>query len=245
MKQLIQLGIISNLLLSTTSFALNPVQGFYVGLIGEVSRGPSSSDEVFTFTTAGITVPGKVSYSPISGGAGATFGYKFRHFRLEAEILYNRISTGPFEVGSCTLQSSNVETPTGACPAWIYDRALGYNGSSAAFYGMANAFWDFFSYENNSPTVPFIGVGLGKAQIKTGSNFTNTISDATIGATRTNSSTAAQGIIGVSYFMDDYAWVALDYRYLTTNSLSAVNKNRYTLNTLNFTVDFAFDKGGA
>lgn len=253
MKQLIKFSLFSSLLLSTQAFAINPIQGFYGGLIGEVSHGPSN-DQVF-FREDAALFHGTVTYSSISGGAGGYIGYKYSHFRVEAEGLYNRISTGPLTVGTCVIQSANVLTPTGFCPQATSDhfreKALGYSGSSSGTYGLLNAFWDFYSDEPDSYFSPYLGIGLGVASIKNSSNFINTINLYSHGHSIIGNGTAAQGIIGVSYYMDDFTWAGMDYRYLTTklkadleNELGANLPTRnYTLNTLNFTINFAFDKG--
>lgn len=253
MKQLIKISLISQLLCNTSLFALNPIEGFYGGLLGEVSHGPSNDTVVFREDFQRFH--GTVDYSPIAGGAGVMLGYKYKHFRLEGEFLYNRISTGPLTVGTCTIQSPNVTTPTGLCPAGTYDgfkaKALGYSGSSTAMYGMANGFWDFFSYEGSSDVVPYIGVGFGIASIKNASSFINTITDYSHGQTHSGSGTAYQGILGVSYFMDDFTWCSADYRYLNATRKpdnrpdlgSTIPATKYLLNTFNITINFAFDKG--
>jgi opacity protein-like surface antigen len=245
MKRLIQFSMISSLLLSAQASALNPIGGFYGGIMAEVSHGPSN-EEVY-FLEDDLLFHGTVDYQPLSGGGGGFIGYKYNHFRLEGEILYNRISTGPLTVGSCTLESPNVQTPTGTCPTPEYDhfqaKALGYSGSSSAVYGLVNAYWDFFSYTGETFVVPYVGVGVGRAQIKNGNNFINTVNLYSHGHTVTTTSNAYQGILGLGYYMDDYTWASMDYRYLSTQNTSTLVDNSYALNTLNFTINFAFDKG--
>ncbi len=100
MKQLIRASIITNLLISSTTFAINahPVDGFYLGLLAGISHGPNN-DRV-TFVEDAQRFTGTVSYSPVGAGGGGVFGYKLSNFRGELELLDNRISTGPLRVGT-------------------------------------------------------------------------------------------------------------------------------------------------
>lgn len=243
MKQLIQIGLVSNLLLSTSSFALNPVQGFYAGLLAGGSHGRSSQTIVFTHDHTVFT--GKESYSILGGGAGGVLGYKWGHFRLEGEGFYNHISTGPLQVGSCTLQSPDVVTPTGLCTEDNFAaNSIGFDGSSAATLGFFNIYYDLFSYDGQTNLVPYIGIGIGEAVVKDGINFINTVTTYSEGRTLNSSGNAAQGILGISYYMDDFTWVGMDYRYITTKKLPHIDNKPYTLNAIDFNVNFAFDKGG-
>lgn len=253
MKQFLKIGLLAPLFLSTSAFALKPIDGFYGGLVGEMSHGPSN-EEIY-FHEGGQKFHGTVDYSPVSGGAGFMLGYKFRHLRGEGEFLFNRISTGPLTVGTCTIESPNVVTPTGICTPGTYDgfeaKALGYSGNSTAIYGLFNAYWDFYSEEGHSDLAPYLGIGAGMASIKNGSSFINTITGYSHGQTHQTSSIAYQGIVGVSYFMDDFTWCSMDYRFLTTNrkantttDLSATLPSKtYLLNTFNLTINAAFDFG--
>ncbi len=259
MKLLIKVSLLSPLLWSTSLFALEPIDGFYGGLFAEVSHGPSGQEIYFHEDL--MLFHGNVEYSPISGGAGFMLGYKFRHLRAEGELLFNRISTGPLTVGTCTIQSPNVTTPTGVCTPVLYDgfkaKALAYSGNSTAVYGLFNGIWDFYSSEGDSGVAPYVGFGAGMASIKNGSSFINTNTDYSHGQTHKSSGIAYQGILGVSYYMDDFTWCSIDYRYLTTNrkadsGTTAVTSTtappnlpskNYTLNTFNMTINVAFDKG--
>ena len=258
MKQLIQLSIISSLLVSTPIFALdNPVEGFYLGILAGISHGPASDQITFPEPPlpGSPTFTGKVTYSSVGGFGGVALGYKLSHFRLEGEIFYNRFSTGPLLIGSCTLQSPKVVGPTGVCPQGKdYDdfekNGEAYSGSSAATYGMINFYFDFFTPYQPSNAVPYLGIGLGEARIRNFSNFIYTKEVLpSHGFNTTFTAPAVQGILGLSYFMDDFTWVGMDLRYNTTRSLHQVSDTivadkKYALTSLNFNVNFAFDKGG-
>lgn len=247
MKQLIPFGFVSTLLLSTNAFSVNPSQGFYVGLLGEGSSGPSSYTTVFE--EDGYFFEGRVNNSRIGGGGGAMLGYRYNQFRLEAEFLYNWNGSGTVNVGECTLQSPTVLTPTGFCSNLdnFEGNKLGFNGSIATLYGMANLLYDFVDYDTESNYFPYVGLGIGHASVESRGNFVRTVTPAATppshGQKASYSSGAAQGIIGLGLFMDDFTWAGVDYRYLTTNTIRGLNNQRYAINTVNVNVNLSFDKG--
>lgn len=245
-----KLLVITSCLINSMAFSMNPIQGFYGGILGEISHGPSSEPVIFK-QDATVFI-GKVNYSSISGGGGAMIGYKYLHFRAEGELLINRISTGPVTVGTCTIENKNAPTPTGACPAGIYDHfkanALGFSGNSTAYYGLFNAIWDFYSDTTESDIAPYLGLGGGYASIRNGNSFVHTTTQYSSGSVSSTNGAAFQGILGISYYMDDFTWASLDFRYLTAQRkanqeaiANNISTSRYTLNTLNITVNFAFD----
>lgn len=251
MKWFNKSAVFFSLLYSTSLFALNPVDGFYFGLLAEVSHGPSSSEVLFREDEQLFN--GNVGYSSVGGGGGLMLGYKHQNFRGEGEFLYNRISTGPVTVGTCTLQSVNIVTPTGICTPGEYDafeaKALGYQGNSSAAIGIFNAYWDFFSYDSNSAMVPYLGAGVGFASIKNGNNYVSTATNTSHGQSHTGNGVAYQGIAGLSYYMDDFAWVSMDFRYLSASlkpvteaNLGVLPGRSYPLSMLSFTFNAAFDK---
>lgn len=240
MKRFFKYGVLSSLIVSASSFAINPVPGFYGGFLGEMSNGPSSRDIAFDINRVHYT--GTVNYSSIGGGGAAYIGYRISRFRAEAELLYNRISYGTLSIGSCTLQSPNIP-PTGVCPANFVNNNLGFNGSTSVFYGFFNGYFEYlFNTEDSTAIGPYIGAGIGYSRLTNSRNFVNVMQNTSFGGSRSASSGAAQGIIGVAYFIDDYVSFGMDYRYVTTNTISDFADTRYGLNTLNFLVNFAFDK---
>jgi hypothetical protein len=242
MKQLTQLGLLTNLLLSSSAFAVHPEQGFYLGLLGEVSTGPTDYQLSFTHRPTGNIYTGTVNNSRIGGGGGAMLGYRYHNFRVEGEFLYNRYSSGSIEGYGCILYSP--VSNSSICGSYS---DLGFSGSVAAMYGLANVYWDFINYENDNGSVfPYVGLGVGHAQI---TNRGEIVKDyyyvnrtTSQGASDRFSSSAAQGILGVGLFMDDFTWAGMDYRYLTTNTLKDFGNKRYAISTLNFTVSLSFDK---
>lgn len=248
MKQLIQLGLLSNLLLNSAAFAVNPQQGFYMGILGEISA-TTPRNHIVTFRE--IPDPtlwvGTVENNRISGGGGAMLGYRYNQFRAEGEFLYNWTGSNTVNVSNCTLLSPVVTTPRGVCPQDHFQaNNLGFNGSIAAMFGMANFYWDFINYESdNGSFFPYVGLGLGYAQVTARGNFVRNyyaINTSSHGTSSKYSSTAGQGILGVGMLLDDFSWAGMDYRYLTTNTLKSFDNKRYAVNSLNFSVSFSFDK---
>lgn len=240
MKPFTFLTLVASLLANQAAFSLSPAQGIYVGLMAGMSHGP---DINFNLTTEGIPLSGQLKYNMLGGGGGAMIGYRIQKFRIEGEVFYNRIAYDKLTIGNCTLQSPTLKTPTGTCPNSVLSH-VGFNGSTGVTYGLVNGYFDFLMYGSDSQVVPYVGLGIGNAKIKNSSNFTFNNNQLSVGESNTSSSYAAQGMVGISYFMDDFTWASMDYRYLTTNNVQDFASTRYAINTLNFTVNFSFDKGG-
>ena len=250
MKRIIKFGVILGLLLSSKAFSINPVQGWYFGLLGQISHAPNDS---ITTTTNGFTINGgNINLSPVGGGAGTSIGYKINMFRVEGEFLFNINNYGELHLGPCTLVSPNVVSPQGTCPAFIEDNGLAFNGNKMGFYGLVNAFYDFTSSDPNVRFVPYLGVGFGGALIRNHALFTNSkyAPDASISISTSvdsnNGSFALQGIVGFYYYLDDFTTMGLDYRYvsaLSSNSGGTSSISQFGINTLNVTFTFALEKG--
>ncbi|CAM2937580.1 outer membrane beta-barrel protein [Legionella worsleiensis] len=247
MKHFIPLGLISNLLISSSAFAVNPQQGFYFGLLGEISTGPATHEIAFVEPSDPTVWVGRVNNTRVGGGGGMMLGYRYHQFRVEGEFLYNWNGSGSVDIDDCTLLSPVVQTPTGICPQDHFQaNSLGFNGSVATMYGLANIYWDFIDYEsNNTGVFPYAGLGIGYARVTSRGNFTRnyyTLDVSSNGSSRSFTSEAAQGIVGVGLFMDDFTWAGMDYRYLTTNTLKDYGNKRYAINSLNFTITSSFDR---
>lgn len=239
MKQFVRLSLFSSLFIGNFSFALTPLPGIYVGILGEISHNSSTQ---FNDTFEGVPFSGTLNYNPVGAGGGGVVGFRIQKFRLEGEVLYNWVGYESITIGNCTLLSPNLVTPTGQCPNAALQN-IGFNGSSSILYGLFNVYFDFFTDGADTQIVPYLGIGIGGARVRSGPSFTDTITKFSAGGNITSSTGAAQGIVGISYYMDDFTWAQFDYRYLTTNTVHDFSNNRFAINTLNFGINFSLDKG--
>lgn len=259
MKQLIQLGVVSSLLIGQSSFAINPIQGWYVGVLAGVSLGPSSYPTLFD--TSGFYFPppltnpfpnnlliGTVNNNTIGGGGGGAVGFRMQQFRVEGELFYNYFNAQNFQTGNCILQRPHLLTPIGTCELYyngynVFEvLGAGFKGSTYGIYGLVNAYYDFMSYDNEKFIVPYVGLGLGGVRLTKSFNFTSNYTTNSIGLSDSATTAAAQGIVGFSYYLDDYAWLGIDYRYLTSRAITTFSyESRYSINTINVNANFSFD----
>ncbi|KTD06678.1 hypothetical protein Lgra_2516 [Legionella gratiana] len=247
MKQIIKFGFILSLI-SKSAFSLEPVQGFYFGLLGQISHAPNTD---LSFTINNVPYSGEVTLGPIGGGVGTSIGYKIQNFRLEGEFLYNINNYGEFQIGTCTLISPTVVGPEGICPAYIEDNGLGFNGNTMGFYGLFNVFYDFMPSDPDKYFVPYLGLGLGGAIIRNQGNIESTKYsgvDPAITFTSNNSQGgfALQGIVGFNYYLDDFTTLGLDFRYVSamiSNNNNNSSNSQFGISTINLVFNFALEKG--
>ncbi|MBA2648770.1 MAG: outer membrane beta-barrel protein [Legionella sp.] len=252
MKPLCRFLILSSLMFQSFAYALDPINGFYGGGLAEISHSPSK----YMLIVPNTVLVGTVNNNPVGGGGGGMFGYRFHNFRAEAEVLFNYNSAKNLAIGSCRLLSPNVLTPidvvTGTCTEDSFEvNKTGFKGHTTALYGLINGFYDIYTHESTCNIIPYVGLGFGGARIQNNIKLINTVTPiVTPVSTKMKASTttsAAQGILGVSTFLDDFTWIGMDYRYLTTGALKAQNNfmlennSRYALHTLNFFINFSFD----
>lgn len=239
MKPFVKFSVIASFIISTNGFAINPVPGFYGGFLGELSTGPTTRDISFNFN--GTQFFGTIDNSIIGGGAAAYIGYRLSFLRAEAEILYNRFSYGNLKFGNCTLNSPNIP-PAGQCPTFVSNNLIGFSGSTWGVYGFFNGYFDFLLNSDDSTALaPYVGLGVGYAKITNSPNFVNVFQTTSFGGNVSASTSAAQGILGIAYWIDDYANMAMDYRYVTTNNLVDFANSRYVIHTFNISISGAFD----
>ncbi len=257
MRQRIKFRFILGLVASSNAFSADPVQGLYLGLLGQVSHA-SSTDLNFTLNEfPSLGTLGTIKLGPAGGGFGASLGYKIKNFRLEGEFLFNINNYGELSSGSCTLISPAVLGPEGVCPAEFDQVGLGFNGNTMGFYGLFNVFYDFLSSNPDVNFVPYIGAGIGGAMLRNHAVFQSNDQCIALGTCSpiintsvdsSNTGFAAQGILGFNYYIDDFTTIGLDFRYVSTlnfnknNNSTNSNNSTFGISTINLTGNFALEK---
>jgi opacity protein-like surface antigen len=236
---------------NTASYALDPAQGFYGGLF----LGGSYSQPVkFDFThplTSAIPITGQLKYS-VYGNAGGEIGYRMNLCRAEVELLYNHSPYHSISINNQTFTSQKSGD------------GFRYKGQTNTGALMINAFYDLYFTAEEYNFVPYLGLGIGYANVqnsinfycdnkKVGNNIAVVAPDGTCTlvhnphARKVDNSTshgggAAQAILGVNYFMDDFITFGLDIRQFATKNTPPFN-SRTQFTSLNLSFNGAFDFG--
>jgi hypothetical protein len=264
MRQIIKLGLIVSFI--NNAFALEPVQGVYLGLLGGASyTNPRPSFNIDYKGTVllgpNLSVP-KIKLSPVGGDVGFSLGYRISPVRLEGQLFFNINNYSELPLSTCTLVSPTVWSPQPfmACAEPVLnENSVAFNGNIMSFLGFFNIFYDFLSCDSTTSFFPYIGAGIGGGIIRNTVNFkTNNIVAATFYPypfpthtfTSSSSGVAAQGILGFGYYLDDFATLGLDIRYVGTfrpkrnNTLTTLSNTSSTMGiaSINISATFALEK---
>jgi hypothetical protein len=253
-------GILSLLCLNlfnlSSSFALSPNNGVYGGLNLGASYVPALSATFLSpfiqnqlatngayasyFQQNGITstVDAQLNYSNF-GQIGGQLGYRWDQFRLELEYFYNQTNYGSIQVNNKTILSTNTTSQA-------Y-----FKGATTTNAGFVNFLVDMLPpLYVDSNFAPFIGVGVGYAYLKNDPTFYLTkqnVSGYEYNKTRTKY--AGQVMVGALWFMDDFSYFGLDFRYFSTGKLSGNLPNQQQINifyqilSINLTYNASFEFG--
>ncbi|WP_028387563.1 outer membrane protein [Legionella fairfieldensis] len=255
---------LTGLLLSSCSvFAATPAEGWYAGLMGGASFSSSLRFQINdpsyvldaaldnpvivgqpffpTFITPGfnpflsslLLVPARFKHG-IGGDFGGQLGYRICNFRIEGELLFNYAPFSRLNVGGVIIRKH--VTPT--IPIHL-------NGHTTVGAGLINAFYDFYDEENDPTWVPYIGLGGGYAVMHNTITltvpylFTTAVSQEIRGS---KNAPVGQAILGVAYYYSDSLALGLDYRYLTTKSITFNGFSaRLEAHSVNFNFNYWFE----
>jgi opacity protein-like surface antigen len=253
MNLITRLGFVSAMLLSSTTYAAEPDNGWYAGFIAggsyieginlnllnlpsltfvslvPITLAPNPLIPLLPTVVANST--NEINYS-VGGNGAIQVGYRWcENYRFEGELNFggSKISEVQFPVFGPIRRHQN---PYG----------LSLTGSTGMLAALFNAYYDFYTPGSDSNFVPYVGIGIGYAYFRT--NFGLQQYGTYISGSRFKESTTApvgQGILGVSYFIDETISVGADFRYLTSNNINDFN-GRVTMASLNFVMNFGFDQ---
>lgn len=218
--------------LTATAHAVNPVTGWYLGVVGGASFA-SSVSHVVNFPYLTSTNPIRVAYQPTrtslsyktGGNGGLMAGYRINNFRVELEPWYNYTAYDRFTIGNTSI----------ALDSYL-------KGNTYVYGGLLNAMYEFYTPGNDGAFAPYIGVGLGYGSATNELRYTFTVSGQTYSerVKESDSVGLAQGIAGIGYYVDDFTMVSLDYRYTATSSIKALDSS-YSVQSANLSFVFALD----
>ncbi len=246
MKKFVLSTLSALIIFSSSAKAIETVfvQGWYGGLMAGISYTPSIKTNANNPFPPPLIVPGTVDYS-VGGGGALQIGYRCNHYRLEGELLgnYNEIRTlsSPGVANFPIKKKSNRLT-----------QDLALTGESILGAGFINGYYDFNSQQGIGDWSPYIGLGIGYAQVATdvtywvdatGSGYADT--RLTIkGLDQTSTHPVGQVIIGISYALDSYTTLAFDGRYIVSANSNSNNNNannKYEAGMINILFNVSFD----
>ena len=227
MKLSFKLGLATLLLANVSAYAINPVQGWYGGLILGVSYAPGVN-LLFTNPLTFTPTSGNLTYG-VFGDIAGQFGYRFNHFRVEGELLINSNTYKELKVGTLTFTSPSQST------------GLRMKGQTNTGAFLVNGFYDFVTPGGQSSFAPYLGLGLGYAYVINGIKFYyNNVLIPGTNVSKSKGTPAGQLIIGLGYFLDDFTEFSLDYRFLTTKKIAPF-ESRQQISSINLAFNGAFD----
>lgn len=229
-----KIGLAAGLVLaSSASMAVIPASGWYAGLMVGGSYAPSTNfnipDPFVAYFPAYASIPAKLSYNILANG-GLQVGFRCENFRVEGELNFNSNSYDRLRIGYYTIGSShNVQ-------------GLNLSGHTSLYSGFINGFYDFFNEENTDTTwVPYLGLGVGYARVQSTVDFFYQNTQLNFLTFKSNNNAPiGQAIAGLSYFLNDEWSMSGDVRYMSTRNIRQLD-SRFSLVTLNFLVNYAFD----
>jgi opacity protein-like surface antigen len=188
------------LLIATASNAITPKTGWFGGILlgGNYA---ASNDITYTDRDTLETTTGELKYSGY-GNLDLHTGYRFAApFRAELQFLLigNKYKKITFDDGIEIISRKKTNELT-------------FQGKTTTAALMLNGYYDFIT--QGSDVAPYIGAGIGYAHIKNGIKFYE--DQIYVSGSRLNQSAnspAAQGIVGLSYYLDSLTWFGLDFRY--------------------------------
>ncbi|QRN03351.1 outer membrane beta-barrel protein [Legionella sp. MW5194] len=232
MKTTFRMGLAAMALLAGgSSHAVNPVQGWYLSLGGGASH---ITDLDFTFNNPVLGIndsAATLTYS-LGGDAFGSLGYRWNKFRFEGELFFNYDQFDKIQSGTFVLR--NHTTPNG----------FDMEGKTIIVGGLVNALYEMYQAGGDGSFVPYLGLGLGYGTVRSNFklynvNYNN--SQVPIFESKESSSAAmAQGILGISYFLDDFAAFGLDFRYLATSRVDSLDAS-LRIPTVNVSFIYALD----
>ena len=235
-------------------FAVKPIQNtFYAGLIlgptyasstkfnGNPSQIPASTinsfktsmEQLFNISLDTVnlllpnsTINGSLNYD-ILGEIALEVGYRLcTNIRGEIGLVFNDNPYSSLQIGNYTIDAATSGSE------------LHIDGDVITLAGLVNFYYDFpIPAKNNdgySRVMPYIGLGVGYAYISDALEFhygadnsdpENPTTLYQTNVTQGRSSLAYQGVIGLSFFLDDFSWFTLDARYFNTSQVNIVRPN--------------------
>lgn len=186
----------TGIIFSQVSFALNPEDGLYAGVL----VGPSWAPSITLRTTQAL----ELNYQ-IMGQIGAQVGYRCDKVRAEAEFFYN---SNPYSniVFNGVTYTTNKTTEN-------Y-----FNGQTNLMFGMFNVYYDLLPPPStDSNFAPFVGIGVGYGSSQNTLSITANSEEITpSGLGKSHTTFGGQVIGGLLGFLDDFSYFMLDVRYFST-----------------------------
>ena len=187
--------------------AAEPGNGWYVSGNVSAAIAAGASEIPYTDEVAGTN---ELSYKP-GFGLDAAVGYAFGNIRLEGEVSWSQLGADDVKFKGSNLQVDG-----------------DWRGDVSALGLMANGWYDIAT---GTRWVPYVGGGLGAAQLDIGERFKGTVTDDDDSDPNTNVVDEGDGSIdrvddwvfayqvgaGIGYRIDDRAVVQFGYRFFGTS----------------------------
>lgn len=176
------------------------------------------------------TMNGSLEYK-VGGNFGTQLGYRICNFRAEGELVFNYAPLSQVKIGGVSIKRHVTLT-----------NPIRLSGQSVVGAGLINGYYDFYDEENDPTWVPYLGLGIGYAYVRNSVTFSLPylyINSFSLNVKGNESAPIGQAILGISYYASDDLSIGLDYRYITTRTISSIN-SRIQTNTLNLNFNYYF-----